>query len=419
MHTGDGHIDVWLATTVPLVAALLLTRRRWLAVPAMMCVFAGALYTLLATQSRGPVFALAFALVVGIIALLAISAKRGIAAALLLIVVGAMTTAAASAVSLTNIPFVQRFAGIGPDALVRVNHWQRSLALRDESITSEIFGMGLGSFPLLHQLRARAEPRSGRYMFTRSGSETFLRMWSGENLYMGQSVPLLPNGDYRISMRARSLEPDATVTFVACELWLLTSQNCTGTGFHLQPSPSRWTEYSGSFHTSDTGTPKKLAGMTFAPPTRLTFFVSQAAKAGVDVAYISLKDPRGRELIRNGSFADGADHWFWTEDNHLAWHVKNLAVAVLLEQGWLGIAALGALLGYVYMTLIRQLARRDPMSPIFAASMTGFAVTAITVSSFDAPRLTLMFYLICFVIVSGSRPSVLLPRPKGKAPAAS
>src|SRR5690606_30169985 len=62
MHTGDGHIDIWLATTIPLIAALFV--HRW-PLPVRLCGIALGLlafYVLLATASRGPFLATAAAL---------------------------------------------------------------------------------------------------------------------------------------------------------------------------------------------------------------------------------------------------------------------------------------------------------------------------------------------------------------------
>ncbi len=52
---------------------------------------------------------------------------------------------------------------------------------------------------------------------------------------------------------------------------------------------------------------------------------------------MSLVDARGRELLGDGEFARGADHWFFTSDrHHLPWHAKNLWLHFYVEQGWLG-----------------------------------------------------------------------------------
>jgi hypothetical protein len=402
MHTGDGHIDVWLATTIPMIAVLLLFRSRPVLLPLAAILLVASLYTLVATQSRGPAIALVIASIAGLLALLTTGKRHGPAAIVTLVCIGAVTMLTASSPGFAKIPFVQRFEDVVPDARIRLDHWRNALALRDDTITARIFGMGLGSFPVLHWLRATKEPRSARYIFAADKTGGFLKMWSGENLYMGQAITIVPHSDYSLTVKLRTAEPKAGVVVLWCELWLLTSQNCTSNSFQPQPSANQWQTLTGTIHAGEAGTAKSLLGMKIPPPARLTFFVSNADHDGVDIGGVSVKDSLGRELVENGNFGEGSDHWFWAEDDHLPWHIKNLAVGVLFEQGWLGVLAVGSLLLYTCAMLGRQIARKDPLSPIFAASLTGFMVTAVTVSTFDAPRLSLMFYLLCFVIIAGS-----------------
>ena len=49
-------------------------------------------------------------------------------------------------------------------------------------------------------------------------------------------------------------------------------------------------------------------------------------------------------LIRNGDFSKGADYWFFKTHSHLPWHIKNLWVEVLFDQGWFGLATFVGLL---------------------------------------------------------------------------
>ena len=384
---------------MPMLAVFLLCRKRGLLLPLAIVLFFAAVYTLFATQSRAPVIALLLAVVLGIGTLL-VSAKRHRWAIGTTVGFGAfLTLLAITQLSPPQIFFLRRFESVAVDAKIRMDHWRNSLKLRDNTVATQIFGMGLGSYPLLHQLRSTSEPRSARYMFGSDGSGSYLTMWSGEPLYMGQSSPVSPHLRYTLSMRVRTSEPNASVAVVWCELWLLTSQNCISKHFALHPVTDRWTTVSDMLESGTTGGSVSVLGMKLPRPTRFTFFVSNAAHSGVDFGSISVKDSQGREVLQNGDFRAGGDEWFWAEDDHLAWHTKNLAVSVLLEQGWLGIVAMGGLLLYSCNELRRQVVQRDPISPILVASMTGFLVTAVTVSTFDEPRLALMFYLLCFMII--------------------
>src|SRR5262249_3436444 len=152
---------------------------------------------------------------------------------------------------------------------------------------------------------------------------------------------------------ARTMEPDASLTFFACDLWLLTSANCGEAGAHLKPGPE-WQDITLPLH-SFAGASRTWLGLAFAPPTPLTFPVRNAHASGVDIDAINLKTPMGRDLIQNGNFENGADHWFWTVDDHLPWHTKNFVVYLLVEQGYLGLIAVAMLLALTLWHLARHM----------------------------------------------------------------
>jgi hypothetical protein len=151
------------------------------------------------------------------------------------------------------------------------------------------------------------------------------------------------------------------------------------------------------------GSGRRIAGLFIKRPTRLTFFISDAPKSGVDVGAISLKDMQGRELLRNGDFSHGSDNWFWAVDRDLPWHTLNATVDILFSQGWLGLLAVGLLLSITFVSLAHQIAEGNPLSTIFLASLTGLVINGTTVSTFDQPRLVLAFYLICLVTLIADR----------------
>ena len=61
--------------------------------------------------------------------------------------------------------------------------------------------------------------------------------------------------------------------------------------------------------------------------------------------------------------------------------------------------ALAALLALTLAALARQIAAGDRLAAVLLASLTGFLVTGMTVSTFDQPRLVLMFYILCLTII--------------------
>ncbi len=63
--------------------------------------------------------------------------------------------------------------------------------------------------------------------------------------------------------------------------------------------------------------------------------------ASVEVDNVSLIDASGRSLLTNGDFSSGMQRWFFSSDrSHLPWHIKNMPLHVLFDQGLAGLALL-------------------------------------------------------------------------------
>jgi len=400
MHTGDGPIDVWLALAIPFLG-LLLIHPRWLKLlPLTGGLILLALYCLIAAQSRSPVIAVALGYGVGLLALLATRSHRGRAAGALAIGLGGIVLVAVVALPMLEQTSIgQRFSESSEDAGVRLHHWRYDLSLRKHSFFTQLFGMGVGSFPAIHQERSILEPRATRYQYVAGPQGHFLTFWPDIDLYMQQIVPATQNSDYRFSVKVRTGEKPSSLVVLWCEVWMLTSASCTKNVFDTRPLPDQWQSWSTTIHTGPVGAGRHVAGLFFPRPTKLGFYVSSRNQRGIDVTDLSLKDGNGRELLVNGDFAEGADYWFWSEDNHWQWHTANLAVNILFDQGWFGLIAVGLLLGLTIARLLRQIGRNDSLSAVYLAAIIAFVVTGVTVSTFDQPRLALAFYLLCFAVL--------------------
>ena len=100
-------------------------------------------------------------------------------------------------------------------------------------------------------------------------------------------------------------------------------------------------------------------------------------------------------MIANGDFAKGTDRWFFTSDRyHLPWHIKNLFLNVLFEQGMLGLLAFLALLGVFFQRIVWGSARLHPLAPAMAAGVAGFVVVGLFDSLLDVPRVAWQFYML-------------------------
>ena len=64
-----------------------------------------------------------------------------------------------------------RLAQIGHDAGVRMAHWQNALAIKKKDWQSELFGMGLGSYPVTYFYFSHEKARSATYSYFQHGGE--------------------------------------------------------------------------------------------------------------------------------------------------------------------------------------------------------------------------------------------------------
>ncbi|HET7032227.1 MAG TPA: VanZ family protein, partial [Casimicrobiaceae bacterium] len=114
-----------------------------------------------------------------------------------------------------------------------------------------------------------------------------------------------------------------------------------------------------------------------------------------DVRDVALIGPGGRPVIANGDFGNGMARWFFTSDRyHLPWHIKNLALNVLFDQGVVGLVLFSALVAIALWRLVAGRASAHPLAPFLASAVTGFLVVGAFDSLLDAPRAAFLFYLL-------------------------
>lgn len=128
----------------------------------------------------------------------------------------------------------------------------------------------------------------------------------------------------------------------------------------------------------------------------------------IEVAQLSLRSESG-ELLSNGAFRAGLDHWFVTSDVHLAWRALNTPVQVLFEQGLLGAAGLVVL---VIAVIRRQYVITSPAVPqaSIAAGWAGILALAAFDSLLDSPRAILLLSLLAAPLIPLMRRARVQPR---------
>lgn len=294
----------------------------------------------------------------------------------------------------------QRFSTGGKDLEGRQHHWSHGLALLRGPL-AWAFGKGVGRFPADVRLTGDPQERTGDYRV--------LPHPGGQHLWLSAGGHELGNGELlRVSQRIAPFTGPVTVHaelrvpadvglhVEICEKHLLYPMDCRVAQFDVKGSPGQWRPVT-----------VQLPGAGLDPGARWAprFLVFSMAVLwqgrSVDIARLRAVDATGRELLVNGDFADGMSHWFFTSDRyHLPWHMKNLALHLLFEQGLAGLLSMAALTAGVLWRVTFGHARRHPMAAPLAGALLGFGVVGAFDSLLDVPRLAWLFYLLLLVALT-------------------
>ena len=390
MHTGGADIESFLTLSTPFLVVLLFERRSWVTRLTGTALLVGATYGVMVTFSRIGYVAYGIAMALALLAAMAESAnrvrtwffKRGMAVFVLIVL------ALAIAVPIFKGPFTQtRMSQAGADLEIRLAHWSHALQMRDSGWAPALFGMGVGRYPETYSWRSE-ESRAATYRLGSESGNTFLRLGTGSPLYVEQFVTIEPQHDYLLSLNARGDQPNTQVSVSICEKWLLTSARCilklidvTGNG--------RWQSIQTHLQSGDVGSGAWYA----ARPVKLSIYNSNA-HAVLDVDNVRLQSMDGVNLLTNGEFSLGMDRWFFTVDNDRPWHIWNLPVQVLFDQGWFGLIALTLFVVVGLWRAGHDTWRGDAIAGAMLASSIGFLVMGTLDSLVDSPRLILLFLLL-------------------------
>ncbi|MBK7793963.1 MAG: hypothetical protein IPJ62_16725 [Betaproteobacteria bacterium] len=223
----------------------------------------------------------------------------------------------------------------------------------------------------------------------------------GDLFRFAQRVPP-ERGNYSLSFDLRAAT-DIEVHAEICEKHLLYNENCAVASRLVKTGAPGWhraqIELDG----------QKLSGGAWYAP-RLAFFSIAVASSGRNAEFDNLRlvGSDGVDVFANGAFDEGTERWFFTSDRyHLPWHIKNLFINVLFEQGAVGLAVFGALLLAFFWRVCLGSAKAHPLAPSLAGAIAGFVVVGLFDSLLDVPRVAWQFYmLLCIgllVVPGGGR----------------
>ncbi|MDO9271845.1 MAG: VanZ family protein [Rugosibacter sp.] len=399
IHTGGAYVECYLAVATPFLLYLTITTRRWLLRIAGTALLLASTYALMATVSRNGFAGYAVACGLALLALMAGQDKKLKRFVQITLLAGA---ALAVAVPLFEGSFVQkRMSEIGNDLGVRTAHWHDGLSIRDSGWLTEIFGMGIGRFPDAHFWRSREPFHPSVHAVGSEADNTFLRIAPGSTLYVEQIVAIEPHQRYRLRFDLRSATSGNTVGIALCEKWMLASSRCAAWNkSQVTTQAGVWQPVEQLIDSGELG-----SGQWFSQrPVKLSFFTNGSTV--VDIDNIHFIPEHGTDRITNADFSHGMDHWYFATDEHLAWHIKSMPLAILFDQGWFGVLGFGLFFIVVFGLAGRAAWRGNPAAGVSLAATAGFLVVGLFDTLIDTPRfLFLLLVLALFAAQITQSPS--------------
>jgi VanZ family protein len=393
LHTGGGDINAYLVMVIPFAVWWTTLRPGVLHIISGATLFALASYAMAVTFTRGGYVGYCGALLVlTMTAALHGLRARNKSATTTIMVAGLAIVGLAVILAIAASPFMEtRLAASKTDAGTRTAHWQSAYDMMEPNLSTTLFGMGLGSFPATLLVKAR-ESASATFSYPSDSGNRFLQLGSGRPLYVDQRITAPGGKRLTLSLDLRSRDPKASVGVSLCEKSLQTSFACEQLAFSVDTPGPAWKHKEATLNTDQLGTQHGI----LQRPIVLALVNSQNNSV-VDVDNIRLIDDSGRDLIANGDFTQGGAHWYFSADDHKPWHIFNLWVQILFEQGVFGVLAFVTLAGISLAHLARQTWAGDWFSGSLLASLGGFLLLGFTESLFDGPRVTTLFFLLLFL----------------------
>jgi len=289
-----------------------------------------------------------------------------------------------------------RFSTVGNDLGVRLTHWSEALQMMGNDAMTSTFGQGLGTFPRTYAWENTHGEVPGTFSYAEEDGNRYLLLGAaqyargfGEVLRMLQHVDVKAGLRYTLKLDIRRSRADAMPVAMVCQRWLIYPEDCSVAKFGAVQAPGP------DWQTLETTLPVRGTRNPWGAPLILELY-NNSSMAPLAIDNVSLVEvDTGRELIRNGSFSNANDYWFFSSDrNHMPWHVKNFAVNQLFELGWVGLVATVFLLLAVGGRMVARGLAGETYAVVSLASLTGCMMVGLFDSITDVPRLSTLFLLI-------------------------
>lgn len=289
----------------------------------------------------------------------------------------------------------ERFSTSSSDMDTRVAHWTQGWRMLTAPL-DPVLGKGMGRYPASYYLTGASTEHPGDYRLKSQDGNTYLVLGGGKQAYMGWGEILrvsqrirAPQGPLTVALRVRTAK-ELGLHLEVCEKQLLYNGGCFLAGSSVKPMPGVW---------QDLRIPlagNQLAGGDWYAPRMVAFSIAtDTPLALLEVDNIQLLGLDGRQLLDNGDFSEDMRRWFFSSDrNHLPWHIKNVFMNVLFDQGGVGLLLFSAMLLAALWRVSVGTAKDHPLAPGIGGGLVGFVLVGLFDSLVDVPRLAFVFYVV-------------------------
>lgn len=410
MHKGGAYLECWLAVSSAFVMAWVVRTPHVLGRLLGLVLLAATGYAVMVTFSRNGYAALVVALA---LAALSAARERGAQPASPLPLPGgtqrrmlvaglALAAAAGAALPVLQGGFArERLSQTAADLGVRQAHWIDAMQMRDRDLGTAAFGMGLGRFPATHYWRSTEPQRAAAYQLASEGDSTFMRLGGGATLYIDQMLSDPGSDDLTLNMDLRAAPGPAAMVVTVCRKWGVTSQACArgqATARSDPGAPGGWQAVELQLNVAEVRAAAGLFGM----PMRLSLHTPGDDRR-VEVDNVRLTTSTGHQLLANGNFSAGLDHWFFATDIDPPWHIHSLPVAVLFDQGWFGVFAWGLVLAVALAGGVRLAWRGQALVPAALGGLVAFLASGTLNTLIDAPRFLALLLMLLWLAAAEDR----------------
>ena len=291
-----------------------------------------------------------------------------------------------------------RLEGRSSDLNVRVAHWNDALNMIEEKPMARMFGMGVGRFPVTFFWHSHRATTPGTFQIGHDISGQYLRLggarygFGGATVYFTQSVSVKPFQQLKVKFDARTTFPKVSIDVGLCEMLHIYSENCETKTVNLAKSDGTWQTMEVSLTTRVLG-----AWHAYGKKPVKFWLVSPPASTNVDIDNVRLLDETGNNLVANGDFSAGADHWLFSVSDYWPWHIESIWIHLLFEQGWLGLTLLIMLILYAVCRLLMLISQGHSLALMILVALAGFVSVGTLNSLFEFPRVALLFYVLLFM----------------------